>query len=269
MTAKVDINEVTAILWEAVHSAIMPRFRALSAEEISEKEPGELVTTADQEAEVLVSRQLAGLVPGAPIVGEEVCSRRPDLVDRLTDAPWAWLVDPIDGTANFVSGSTDWAVMVALVRSGTAVAAWIVRPTEGSVYIAEQGSGAWRDGERLQRPVVQADPRLLRGAVLTRFLDQSTKAAVELASCRFQAITSGSGCAGVDYALIVESEQDFAFFHRVLPWDHAPGALLLTEAGAAARRLDGSEYRAGRPGSGLLAAANIDFWHVVRGALPV
>lgn len=269
MTASVDINEVTAILWEAVQSAIMPRFRALVAAEINEKEPGEVVTSADLEAEALVSRRLAELVPGAPVVGEELCFRRPDLVERLADAPWAWLVDPIDGTANFVNGSTSWAVMVALVRNGAAVAAWIIRPTEGRVYVAEQGSGAWRNEERLHRAVASADLDRLRGAVLTRFLDQSTKDAVELARCRFQAITSGSGCAGVDYALIVESEQDFVFFHRVLPWDHAPGALLLKEAGSTARRLDGSEYRAGRPGSGLLAAANVDFWHAVRCALPV
>ena len=66
---------------------------------------------------------------------------------------------------------------------------------------------------------------------------------------------------------IVAGRQDFVAFWRTLPWDHAPGALLVREAGGVVRRFDGSDYAVGDDRAGLLAAANDDIWHTVRSAL--
>lgn len=262
------IDKVTEILLDAAEIAITPRFRALADGEVAEKSPGEVVTVADREAEELISRGLRGVVD-APVVGEEATAGDPRLLEALREAPAAWLVDPLDGTSNFVAGRPEYAVMAALVRDGETVAAWIVRPADGRVFVAERGSGAWRDGVRVRREPAPADPAALRGAALTRFLDPPARARVEAAAPRFAALGPGTGCAGVDYPRLLDGEQDFVLFHRTLPWDHAPGVLLLTEAGGFARRPDGSPYRPADPRPGLLNAADVDCWNLVRPLLLV
>ncbi|WP_042365623.1 inositol monophosphatase family protein [Streptacidiphilus neutrinimicus] len=260
------IDDVTEILREAAETVVMPRFGALAAGEVSEKTPGELVTVADREAEALISRRLRDLLD-APVVGEEATAADPTLPRALNESPAAWVVDPIDGTGNFVAGRPGFAVMAALVRDGETVAGWILRPVDGTAYVAERGSGAWRGGTRLRRAPAPADPAALRGDVLTRFLDEPARARVAAAAPRFASLGRGASCAGVDYPRLAEGERDFVLYRRILPWDHAPGTLLLDEAGGHARRLDGSRYRPGEDRSGLLAAADPDSWERARALL--
>ncbi|RKS07775.1 fructose-1,6-bisphosphatase/inositol monophosphatase family enzyme [Nocardiopsis sp. Huas11] len=262
----IDMDAVTEVLREAAETAVLPRFRSLSAGEVTEKSPGEIVTVADREAEELITPRLRAIAD-APVVGEEAASSDPSLIEALRTEPLVWLVDPLDGTRNFVRGSTDFAVMAALVRQGSTVAAWIVRPTEGRAYVAERGSGAWRDGERLHRAPAPVEPSRMRGAVLSRFLGPAARARVSAAEPKFAELGSGAHCAGVDYPLLAEGALDFVLFHRTLPWDHAPGTLLLTEAGGVAQRPDGSEYRPDDDRVGLLDAADPEAWESARSLL--
>lgn len=258
-----DMDVVTEILNEAVATEILPRFRSLSADEVSEKSPGDLVTVADKRSEELITRRLRA-VADVPVVGEEATAADPGLTAALREAPEAWLVDPVDGTANFVAGSERFAVMAAFVRGGETVASWIVQPMLGHTYVAEKGSGAFRDGRRVRRQPAPADPAKLRGDALTRFLSEDEKAHVAAAVPRFAEVGQATKCAGVDYPRLLDGERDFILFHRTLPWDHAPGSLLLAEAGACVRRPDGTEYRPGDDGVGLLSAADEDCWKTVR-----
>lgn len=260
------IDDVTDILREAAESAILPRFRSLGAGDVSEKSPGEVVTVADRQAEELITRRLRA-VRDVPVVGEEAAAADPGLIDALRHAPAAWLVDPLDGTSNFVAGRTEFAVMAAFVEVGEPVASWIVQPVAGHVYVAEHGAGAWRDGVRVRRAPAPAEPARIRGAALTRFLSADARAHVEAAAPRFAALEPGAHCAGVDYPRLVDGEQDFVLFHRTLPWDHAPGTLLLREAGGVAHRPDGRPYRPADGGLGLLNAADQACWDVVRALL--
>ena len=95
------------------------------------------------------------------------------------------LVDPLDGTANFVDGSPDWAVMVALVENGTTLACWIWQPVRQLMYIAEFRNGAVPNGEPLPGEGSSRRPSEMRGAVLTRFLDQGTAALIAANTHRF------------------------------------------------------------------------------------
>lgn len=261
-----DIAAVTTILHEAVETVIRPRFQALSDGEVLEKSPGELVTVADREAEELISPRLRGIVD-APVVGEEAASADPDLLYALRGEPTAWLVDPVDGTRNFVEGRPEYAVMAALVRGGETVAAWIVQPSTERTYVAERGSGTWRDGVRVRRAPAPTDPAGLHGSVLTRFLSPAARRRVEEMAPQFAAVGPGAHCSGVDYPKLVDGEQDFAVFHRTLPWDHAPGSLLLTEAGGVCLRPDGGAYHPGDDGVGLVNAADEKCWETVRSLL--
>lgn len=255
------------MLRDVAREVIGPRFRALAAHEIEEKSPGEVVTIADREAEARITAGLRELLPGVPVVGEEAAETDPALVDAVASAPAAWLVDPLDGTANFARGDAHWAVMVALVREGETVAAWIWRNSERRLYMAERGSGVWRDGERLAVGPAPADPGTWRGAVLTRFLTAAERDRMTPRFERFAAVTGGYMCAGDEYPALIAGEQQFALFQRLLPWDHAPGALLLTEAGGVARHPEGGAFRPGSGRRGLLLAASEDVWTRARAIL--
>jgi fructose-1,6-bisphosphatase/inositol monophosphatase family enzyme len=168
----------------------------------------------------------------------------------------------VDGTRNFVHGSPDHAVMVAELRDGDVVRSWIWQPQHETAYVAERGAGAWRDAERLVRPPVGEE---LRGVT-------SRRSWIGRALGTLKALELTWVCCGVDYPKLVEGAADYAVFRKSLPWDHAPGSLLLTEAGGHVGSFGGAPYRPREePPLGLIAAADRATYELVRGlvdALP-
>ena len=248
---------------EVSATEIEPRWNELRDGDVRSKSPGELVTIADEEAERQITRRLRELTPGVPVVGEEATALDPGLTAALRHER-AWLVDPVDGTSNFINGGTDWSVMVALVIAGETCLSWIWRPQAERMYVAERGGGAECNGRKIRRgPAGAEGPAELSGAVFTRFFDRDRAATITSNSDQFGSVVEGS-CAGFDYPALVEGDRDFLLFWRTLPWDHAPGSLLVQESGAFVRRLDGSEYRPDHDGFGLLSAADEQTWHHAR-----
>lgn len=255
MTGSPDIAAVGVLVREVAGQVHVPLF-GLAVEQ-EEKSPGELVSRVDREAELLLVDGLRALAPSIPVIGEEAAFSDPRLLGLLRTSEAVWLVDPLDGTAQFLAGSPDHAIMVALVVRGRTVAAVVHQPQHDRIYVAELGAGTWRDGVRVQRaPAPDGDLGSLRGAVLRRYLDDHARAAVDTNAWRFRDLTPHSTCAGVEYPRLLEGEADFLLFWRTLPWDHAPGALLLSEAGGAALRPDRSDYQPDDDAYGLLAAAD-------------
>ena len=110
-----------------------------------EKSPGSPVCEADLEVDAFLKRELARLLPAAGWLSEETA----DNPDRL-DKGLAWLVDPIDGTRDFIRGRSGWAVSVALVSGGRPLIGTLVAPARQEVWSATAGKGAWLNGTRLQ-----------------------------------------------------------------------------------------------------------------------
>ena len=251
----VDLDQVADLVRDVAARIHVPLFR--SGVQGEEKSPGELVSRVDREAEAALIEGLQDLTPGVLVVGEEAVSADPSLLTALQGDRPVWLVDPLDGTQQFLDGSPDHAVMLALVQAGRTLCAVVHQPQYGRTYTAEVGSGTWRDGIRLRRePPAQEELHRLRGGVLRRFLDEEARLAVDANAARFGDLTPVTTCAGIEYPRLVEGGADFLLFWRTLAWDHAPGALLLTEAGGAAVRLDGRDYRCDDDLAGLMAAAD-------------
>lgn len=254
------LQRVEPILRHAAETLIVPRWRRLRQADATEKSPGEWVTVVDREVEEVVSAGLRQLIPGSVVVGEEQCAAEPQLIERVDDGI-AWLVDPLDGTGNFIAGRPPISLMVALLEGGETVAAWMLDPLTGTMHRAERGGGAWRDAERI---AVASEPATLRrGIVKTRFLPEALKARIASSAAAVE-VQAGSNCAGADYPDIARGDSDFALYWRVLPWDHAPGALFLCEAGGHVARLDGGVYRPGERREGLLAARSRELWEQAR-----
>lgn len=261
------METVSRLLTEAADATVLPVFgRREAAPE--EKAPGEWVTVADRAAESFLAPKLAALLPGSVVVGEEMASADAGILRHLASAGDVWLLDPLDGTANFAAGTGPFAMMIALVRHGETVASWILDPLSGRLARAERGAGAWLAGQPITTSSAATPATALKGAVLRRFLPEALAARVTAAGPRFAELSSGSGCAGADYPAIVTGVRDFTLYWRTLPWDHAPGALFIHEAGGVALRPDGSPYRpAEHARPGLLVARDIDTWHQVSAVL--
>jgi fructose-1,6-bisphosphatase/inositol monophosphatase family enzyme len=254
----VETDAVLRLLQEVAEEVIVPRFRALADGEVREKNPGDLVTIADHEAEVLIARALREAHPGAVILGEEDYSRDHSVLGAFADAPHAFTIDPVDGTKNFVHGKPDHAVMVGELRGGTVVRGWIWQPQHRRAYVAELGGGAWRDGERLTRPAPPTDPGLLRG-VTSRRRFVGRRLSEDLPPMELSWV-----CCGVDYPKLVEGEADYIVYGSVMPWDHAAGTLLVAEAGGHSGLWDGSAYRPAELPKGLLVAADEATYELVQ-----
>ena len=243
------IDDVSAIIRRIATVEVLDRFKQLADDEVHEKSPGDLVTIADRECELALIPELQA-VRNAPVVGEESVAADPTLVDQLGTADAAWIVDPVDGTANFVKGSNDFAVMVAYSEGGSTVASWIWLPVTDDMVVAERGSGTWRNGARVHAPL---DTPQRRGIIKDRYLPDTLKGPIAAATPTIERALDRR-CAGVEYLDMVAGGIDTLFYWRTHAWDHAPGTLLAAEAGLRVGRLDGSAYRPGVPDRGLLTA---------------
>jgi len=254
----VQTDDVLTLLQDVAERVINPRFRNLVAGEVDEKNPGDLVTVADREAEVLITEALLDAYPDALVLGEEATATDDSLLDRFRSADHAFTVDPVDGTKNFVSGSPDHAVMVAEVRGGDVLRSWIWQPQHQLAYVAERGAGAWCNGRRLVRPPVGRD---VRGVTARRSW-------IGRALGTLRALDLTWVCCGVDYPHLAEGAADYALYWRPKPWDHAPGSLLLSEIGGFVGTFDGSPYLPqGDPPLGLVSAADRATYELVQGLL--
>ena len=239
------IDTITALIAEASETLILPRFRHLRPEDIEDKSTSpdreDLVTAVDRDVEAWLTGQLARLEPGATVIGEEAVHARPDLVDLIaTDQP-LWIVDPIDGTKNFARGLDGFGVMVSRVQAGQTLAAWVMLPARGDMFVAESGAGTRLNGERL-RVQSSAPPDAPSGTLFVRYMPTGLRASVTAVAADRFTIVSDSACAAVEYTEIVRGRQDFAVYFRLLPWDHAAPALILTEAGGRVDHLSGAAY---------------------------
>ncbi|GAA1925578.1 inositol monophosphatase family protein [Nocardioides lentus] len=243
MTTDLATDAVLDLLVDVAERVITPRFRALDDAEVMEKNPGDLVTVADREAEVELTAALRAAYPDAVVLGEEAYAADPAVMDRFTAAAragHAFTVDPVDGTKNFVHGSPDHAVMVAELREGEVVRGWIHQPQHGRSFVAERGAGAWVDGQRLTVPATTGDLGSWRAVTSAR---RWLRTRVEgMAPFELTWV-----CCGVDYPSVAAGLADVALYGNGLPWDHAPGSLLLTEAGGAVAGADGAPYDPTRP----------------------
>ena len=240
-----DIDRVSALLRQVAAEDVLPRFRQLMATEVIDKptpgDPDDIVTAVDREVEARLALELAALAPGIAVLGEESAHARPELLHLLDADDPLWIVDPIDGTKNFAAGDDGFGLMLAFVWQGQTRAAWILRPALGDLFTAEVGAGAFRNGVPVRAPSTAARA-IPRGPLKTKFMPAPLAAAIEAAARgRFEP-ASLTGCSATDYPAVLSGEIDFGLYHRLNAWDHAAGALILTEAGGVVEHLDGSPY---------------------------
>ena len=202
--------------------------------QVSLKGPANFVTAADRRAEEILHDELTRARPGYDFFGEEG-GRRPG-----ADKTHTWIVDPLDGTSNFLHGIPQFAISIALEREGTIVAGLIYNPANDELFTAERGKGAFLNDQRLR---VAARRRLV-DAVVACGLPHHGRGDLSLFRKELAAIQDQVaglrrfGAATLDLAWVAAGRFD-AFWERDLsPWDMAAGLLLVREAGGFVTDLD-------------------------------
>ena len=204
-------------------AVVAEHFGRLSAGVVT-KAPGDYVSEVDLESEATIKAALAASAPGVDFFGEEGGGER--------GAGLGWVVDPLDGTANFLHGFPVVGVSVALVEAGRPVAGVVHAPLLGETYTAAAGAGAWRDGRRL----AVADRGVERSILLTGFPFKIKHRLPEYLRVFQGAFLAGEdlrrpGAAALDLAWTAAGVFDGFFELGLGPWDVAAGALLIAEAG--------------------------------------
>jgi fructose-1,6-bisphosphatase/inositol monophosphatase family enzyme len=257
---------LVAAVRQAARTAILPRFRSLTAGEIAQKTgPNDLVTIADTEAEAAIIASLARDWPQARVLGEESVAKDASLRAAMASADPAVILDPVDGTWNFARGVSVFGVLLAVARAGRPVWGLIYDPVWDH-WIDSDGAETWLQAGQPRhrlRTVAEAAPADLSGFIPTGLFAGDKRRVAAVAGLDYARVTS-LRCAAQEYWLLAQGHVDFMVSGPVPhPWDHAAGVLAVQGAGGVARFLDGAPYDLHRREGVLVAASCEAVWHRV------
>jgi len=266
-----ELDAVAQIMRLAAREVIVPSFGCLEDGAIRCKSgPLDLVTDADEAAERLISAALLARFPAARVLGEEAVAAQPDLICTLRDPGLTFVIDPIDGTANYAAGLPLFGVMVAALRDGETVGGAILDPIGGRMAMALRGGGAWEcDADGRETPLAAAAPvapDAMTGAASWRYMAPPRRARVAAGLCDVAGAWDYR-CAAHEYLMLARGRCHFLLFSRMQPWDHLAGLLIHAEAGGYATCLDGRPYGETHAAEGLLCAPDKASWLALRGVL--
>lgn len=205
---------------------LLARWRARDTLTVTTKRAGDFVSEADRAAEDHLRGGIAAACPGDGWLGEET--------GAAAGQGRRWVVDPLDGTTNFLRGIGHWAVSVALEEGGVPVLGVVHDPVRGETFAARAGQGATLNGQ----PIAVASPRDLSAALfgtgipfggMAHIDDHAADIALLMPRC---AGVRRMGAAALDLAYVAAGRLDGFWERRLQPWDIAAGLVLLREAGA-------------------------------------
>ena len=210
---------------------------------VHEKAPGDLVTEADIESQNAIRRVIFAAFPDHDFLGEEEVA---DSSGNASDASQArsseyrWIVDPLDGTTNFVHGMDDFAVSIAVQHAGDIIFGCVYAPVDDKLYIAQRGKGAFLNGKRLETSQVYRLRYALVAASLPPIIDKNAPEVGRFIDimCAAQALRR-LGSAALNLSYLAEGKLDAYFATSVKIWDVAAGLLLVREAGGVVTSMEG------------------------------
>ncbi|MDS1268822.1 inositol monophosphatase family protein [Lipingzhangella sp. LS1_29] len=218
--ALVDLAQRIALEAGEIAAAGQSRVRVLD----TKSSPTDVVTEMDQASERHIRDRIVGLRPTDAVLGEEDGDSRGSSGVR-------WIVDPIDGTVNYLYGRPDWAVSIAVEDRGTVVAGVVAAPALGRTYTAIRGGGAWDGQRRLRR---DAPPELDTALVATGFgyAAQRRQRQAEILRGLLPRVRDirRAGSSALDICAVAAGEADAYYEHGLSPWDWSAAALVATEA---------------------------------------
>lgn len=258
-TLRAACEAVVAAAVDAAHFLQQARAR-IGTLQVTHKQAGDVVSEVDREVQTLLRTALRYALPGAGFVGEEDAAGS-DALSMLS-----WVVDPLDGTANYLRGYPHYAVSIGLVHDGEPQVGVVADVCRGEVFAAVRGQGATLDGRPLRCAAPRDSLEALAATVFPKPLSPRLPAYLEEFASVLRAFggVRRSGAMTLELAHLAAGRIDAFWCHDMGPWDAAAGAVLLRESGACI------EARDGRPllGSRSLRAATPGLMPLLRELLP-
>lgn len=218
---------------------LLEHWQRLGKEDADLKDRNDWVSRADRESEAAILASIASRCPGDAFLGEEsgASSGQGDASGRT------WIIDPLDGTSNYLQHLPIWSISIALRRGDETIAGLIHDPLHDNVYAAELGGGAFRNGERIRVSAHSGvDASFLATGFPFRALDYiEPYVAIFTDVIRVSKGVRRAGSAALDLAYTAAGVFDGFFEMHLAPWDVAAGALLVTEAGGIVTDFSGGQ----------------------------
>ncbi|QID18533.1 3'(2'),5'-bisphosphate nucleotidase CysQ [Nitrogeniibacter mangrovi] len=212
--------------------------------EVRGKDDSSPVTEADEQAEALILPALEAILPGTPVVAEEAVAagKIPEVAERF------WLVDPLDGTKEFINRNGEFTVNIALIEHGQPVLGVVLAPALGRLFGGAVGVGAWVEDEAGRRPIqVRTPPQA--GVTVVASRSHGDASALDAFLAPYKVAELKSAGSSLKICLVAAGEADlYPRLGRTMEWDIAAGHAVLAAAGGRLTTLDDAPLGYGKPG---------------------
>ena len=231
-----EINVLEKIC-DKVSKVIIRDFGEVEKLQVSRKGPGDFVTKTDKKVEKIIIEELEKARPKYGFIAEESGERK-------NESEFNWVIDPIDGTSNFMHGIPHFAISIALEKNGEVISGIVCGPIKNETFYAEKGRGAYLNNRRIRvssrksldeviglygcPPMIKIDGN--------KFFDQIKKASSQIHKLR------NYGSAALDFAYVAAGRADFAWYDHLNYWDYAAGKIILLEAGGTITDFAGKSF---------------------------
>lgn len=231
-----EINVLEKIC-DKVSKVIIRDFGEIEKLQVSRKGPGDFVTKTDKKVEKIIIEELEKARPKYGFIAEESGERK-------NESEFNWVIDPIDGTSNFMHGIPHFAISIALEKNGEVISGIVCDPIKNETFYAEKGRGAYLNNRRIRvssrksldeviglygcPPMIKIDGN--------KFFNQIKKASSQIHKLR------NYGSAALDFAYVAAGRADFAWYDHLNYWDYAAGKIILLEAGGTITDFAGKSF---------------------------
>ncbi len=264
-----DIVEyITSILIDVNDQVVLYYFNKLSPNDINTKTSSDdFVSIADKKSENFITKKLYNFLGITKIIGEESAFIDNENYLSLLNEPLLWVIDPIDGTKNYINGNKNFCSMISLVKHSSPIASFIYKPLDRELIYAFKGIGAFKlniDTQVLSKLKIEINKfSQIIGSGGTKGIPEEFRKSI-LNNLRANTKRLFIGSAGIETTMLANNKIQFIFHGRVTPWDHSPFDLIIKEAGGCVYMSRSKvEFNINSKGP-ILAAASNDIWNHIR-----
>ena len=261
------IEYIMNLLIEVNDKIILSYFKNLHMNDISTKTADDdFVTIADKKSEDWLSNRLLGYLNISEFVGEETSYKNNNFLNLLNE-PLIWIIDPIDGTKNYVKGDNKFCSMISIASYGIPIATFVYQPLKKQMVYALKGCGTFlinvENNIKQQISIPKVDENKIIGSGSTKGIPEIHKDNImKCLKTHTQRVFIGS--AGIEAMMLAKNEIQFIFHGRVTPWDHSPLSLIVKEAGGFVYMARDKEPFSVKSEGPILAASNLNIWNKIR-----
>jgi len=262
------INYISDLLVEVNELIILKYYKNLSSKHINTKSSDDdYVSIADKESEIYIVKNLIGFLNINQYIGEETSYFKKGYYKSLEKNALYWVIDPIDGTKNYINGKNEFCSMISLVFNSIPIASFVYYPLKNLLVYAFKGFGAYsleiKTKKIIQLRIQQNNFANILGSGGTKGIQEPLRQKV-LQNLRKYTNRLFIGSAGIEAIMLASNETQFIFHGRVTPWDHSPLDLIIKESGGCVYMLnDKAEFNIFSKGP-ILAASNDQIWENIR-----